>query len=81
MRISQLLKVMDKDDEIIIDDGNKCIDRMRVYKGTARGIGKDNPINKMHVVVIYPYDNKLLVLAQYPPNKEEVKCEDRDIKC
>ena len=64
MRVSQLRKVMDKDDEIIIDDGNKRIDRNRVYKGTARGIKRDDPINKMHIVVIYPYDNKLLVLAE-----------------
>ena len=70
MKISQLTRVMDKDDEIIIDDGNKKIDRQRVYQGTVRGIGRDNPINKMHVVVIYPYDNKLLVLAEYQNTKE-----------
>jgi hypothetical protein len=62
---------MDKDDEIIIDDGNKKIDRQRVYQGTVRGIGRDNPINKMHVVVIYPYDNKLLVLAEHLNPKEQ----------
>ena len=69
MKISQLTKVMDKDDEIIIDDGNKKIDRNRVYQGTVRGIKLDNPINKMHVVVIYPYDNKLLVSAEHPTEK------------
>jgi hypothetical protein len=71
MRVSQLLHVMDKDDDIIIDDGNKKIDRQRVYSGTVRGIKRDNPINKMHVVVIYPYDNKLLVLAETSENKGE----------
>lgn len=71
MKISQLTRVMDKDDEIIIDDGNKKIDRQRVYQGTVRGIGRDNPINKMHVVVIYPYDNKLLVLAEHLNPKEQ----------
>lgn len=35
MKISQLTRVMDKDDEIIIDDGNKKIDRQRVYQGTV----------------------------------------------
>ncbi|MBE5943260.1 MAG: hypothetical protein E7264_12140 [Lachnospiraceae bacterium] len=69
MKISQLTKVMDKDDEIVIDDGNKSVDRMRVYEGAVRGIKRDSPINKMHVVVIYPYDNKLLVLAEYPTEK------------
>lgn len=69
MRLSQLLHVMDKDDDIIIDDGNKKIDRQRVYSGTVRGIKRDNPINKMHVVVIYPYDNKLLVLAETSKKK------------
>lgn len=69
MRVSQLLHVMDKDDDIIIDDGNKKIDRCRIYSGTVRGIKRDNPINKMHVVVIYPYDNKLLVLAETSKKK------------
>ena len=73
MKVSQLLHAMDKDDEIIIDDGNKKIDRNRVYQGSVRGIKRDNPINKMHVVVIYPYDNKLLVLAEYPTEKGGVK--------
>lgn len=71
MRVSQLLHVMDKDDEIIIDDGNKKIDRNRVYSGTVRGIKRDDPVNKMHVVVIYPYDNKLLVLAEDSKKKGE----------
>lgn len=69
MKVSQLLHVMDKDDDIIIDDGNKKIDRNRVYRGTVRGIKRDSPINKMHVVVIYPYDNKLLVLAEHQTEK------------
>ena len=32
MKISQLIRVMDKDDEIIIDDVNERIDRNRVYQ-------------------------------------------------
>ena len=73
MKLSQLLHVMDKDDKIIVDDGNKKIDRMRVYSGTVRGIKRDNPINKMHIVAIYPYDNKLLVLAETSNKKGGTK--------
>ena len=69
MRVSQLLHVMYKDDLIVIDDGNKKIDRNRVYSGTVRGIKRDDPVNKMHVVAIYPYDNKLLVLAETSKKK------------
>lgn len=63
MRVSQLLHVMDKGDEINIYDGSKKIGRWCIYSGTVRGIKKDDSVNKMRVVAIYPYDNKLLVLA------------------
>ncbi len=49
MKISQLTKLMPKDDEIIIDDENLPIGRMNIYAGTVRGITRDDPINKMHI--------------------------------
>lgn len=69
MKVSQLLHVMDKDDDIIIDDGNKHIDRSLVYQGTVKGIKRDDVVNKMHVVSIIPCDNKLFILAEDPGEK------------
>lgn len=69
MRVSQLLHVMDRDDEIIIDDANKKINRMRVYEGTVRGIKRDDPINRMHVNSVFADDSVMVVLAEYPRQK------------
>ena len=64
MRVSQLLHVMDRDDEIIIDDANEKINRMRVYKGTVRGIKRYDPINQMHVNSVFADDSVIVVLAE-----------------
>ena len=69
MRVSQLLHTMDKDDLIIIDDYNAPIDKMTLYKGTVRGIVRDNPINKMHVESICAANDTILVLATHPAEK------------
>jgi hypothetical protein len=68
MRVSQLLKVMDKDDEIVIDDFGKPIDKMMIYNGAVRGIKRDDPINKMHIYSVNAYDYTIIVLAGYPTN-------------
>ena len=64
MKISQLISVIDKDEEIVIEDANVPVDRNRVYQGTVEGIKRDETLNSMHVVVIFPEDNKLMVLAE-----------------
>jgi hypothetical protein len=64
MRVSQLIHAMDKDDMIVIDDYNAPIDNMTIYKGTVRGIKRDNPINQMHVSNISVNDDTILVLAE-----------------
>ena len=64
MRISQLLHVMDKDDEIIIDDYDEPINKMTVYRGIVRGIKRDDPINQMHVSSICAKDDAILVLVE-----------------
>ena len=64
MRVSQLIHCMDRNDEIIIDDFDKLIENMTLYKGVVKGIKKDDPINKMHVVSICADDDKVLVLAE-----------------
>ena len=69
MKISQLLHAMDKDDEVIIDDFNNHIDNMTVYNGVVRGIQKDNPINKMHVISIAALGDVFYVLAEKPKER------------
>lgn len=63
MRISQLTKVIDKDEKIIIEDYDAPIDKMRLYDGEVRGIKRDDPINKMTVVSVCADDDCILALA------------------
>ena len=58
MKVSQLLHVMDKDDDIIIEDEST------IYKGEVRGIKRDDPINRMHVDHVFACDNKMFVLVK-----------------
>ena len=64
MRVSQLIHAMDRDDLIIVNDGNKRISNMEVYNGEVRGIKKDNPINKYHVHHIFADGDTIVVLAE-----------------
>lgn len=66
MKVSQLLHVMDKDDEIVIDNYNAPINNTVIYKGTVRGIKRDNPVNQMHVSSIFANDDTIFVLAEEP---------------
>lgn len=77
MRLSQLLHVMDRDEDICIDDMGKRIDENRIYAGNVRGIKRDDPINKMHVVCIFPSDNTLNVLVKSPDRVENDRPQDR----
>lgn len=64
MRVSQLIHAMDRDDLIIINDGNKRITNMEVYNGEIRGIKKDNPINRYYVHHIFADGDTIVVLAE-----------------
>ena len=64
MRVSQLLRAMDRDDMIAIDDGDKRISSMRIYNGTVRGIKKDDPINQYHVHHIFADGDVICILAE-----------------
>lgn len=64
MKVSQLLHVMDKEDLISIEDYNAPIDKMTIYEGAARGIKRDDAINKMHVHSICADNDTILVLAE-----------------
>lgn len=66
MKVSQLIHVMDRDDDIVIDDYDAPMDRMRIYSGAVRGIKKDNPINKMVVMSVCADNDAILVLAIEP---------------
>lgn len=65
MKLSQLLKVMDKDDDIIIYDYNKSLYKSianePIFCGNIRKIYKDNPLNKCHIKYLIPCDNRILV--------------------
>ena len=63
MRISQLIHKMDKDDEIIINDESKPINKMQIYRGSVRGIKRDDPINKMHVNRVLACDGIMVILV------------------
>lgn len=63
MRISQLIHAMDKDEKIIINDESKPINRMELYAGSARGIKRDDPINKLHINSVFACDDIMVVLV------------------
>lgn len=70
MRVSQLLHVMDKDDLITIDDYDVPVDRMTIYTGIVRGIKRDDPVNKMHVLSVHADNDTILVLVSQPRKKD-----------
>lgn len=69
MKISQLLHKMDKDDEIIINDESKPINKMQIYRGSVRGIKRDDPINRMHVNHCFACDDTIVVLTGERSNR------------
>ena len=71
MKVSQLLHVMDKDDPVVIDGYSKPIGQMTVYEGPARGIKRDDPINRMHILSIGAIGDVINILAVEPREKEE----------
>ena len=71
MRVSQLLYVMERDADVVIDDAKKPIDRNCIYQGAVRGIRKDSPINRMHVVAIHSFDEVLWVLVETSERKRK----------
>ena len=64
MKISQLLHVMARDDEVLIEDENAKIDKMTLYHGEVRGIKKDDPINQMHIKHIIADGDTIVVLTE-----------------
>ena len=63
MRVSQLLKLMDKTDFVGIFDAEKPIGKDRIYQGEVRGIKKDDPVNINRVVKVFAYDDSIIIQA------------------
>ena len=74
MRVSQLLHVMDKDDDIVVHDYDKPIDQSILYQGTVRGIYKDNPINRMHVLSVCAAEDVISVLVRKENDTHRRRC-------
>lgn len=62
MRLSQLTRLMDKDEYICVDYDDVPIDQMYAYDGKVGGIKKDDAINKCHVTSVSAFEDMILVL-------------------
>lgn len=69
MRVSQLLKVMDKTDFVSVFDNDKPITNNRLYQGEVRDIKKDNPINRYHIIKVFAYDDVVIMEVVEPKRK------------
>lgn len=61
MKLSQLLKVIDKNDKIIVNAYGQSPLNNSIYEGQVRGIKKENPINKRHVKFVMAFDDKIVI--------------------
>lgn len=61
MRLSQLTKVMNRNDRITVMLSAAPVDQMCLYDGMIRGIYRDNPINRGHITTLLAYDNVVIV--------------------
>lgn len=63
MRLSQLLKVTDRDTTVIIADYmNVGIDKKILYEGKPKGIHRDSPLNKGHVQYLMPVNDDTVLV-------------------
>lgn len=69
MKVSQLLKVMDKTDWISVFDAEKSIEENLIYEGEVRGVKKDNTVNGYHITKVFAYDDILIMEAVKPSKK------------
>lgn len=61
MKLSQLTKVMGKDEQITVCLDGAPIAEMQLYSGTVRGVTRDNPINKGFVTLVCACDDEIIV--------------------
>ena len=69
MKVSQLLKVMDKTDWVSVFDAEKPISENLIYEGEVRCIKRDNAINGYHVTKVFAYDDIVIIEAAKPSKK------------
>ena len=69
MKVSQLLKVMDKTDFVAVFDAEKPIGENRIYQGEVRGIKKDDTVNGYHVTKVFANDDTVIMEAAKPSKK------------
>ena len=70
MKVSQLTRLINKDDDIIIlNDEELDLDKTHLYRGSVKGIKRDSLLNKYHIVNISAYDGIILVFAVEPKEK------------
>lgn len=73
MKVSQLLKVMDKTDWVTIFDAKKSIKENLIYEGKVQGVKKDNTVNGYHVSKVFAYDDIVIMEAVKPSKKGGAK--------
>lgn len=73
MKLSQLLKVMDKDDDIIIYEYEKSIINKPIFRGNVKNIHKESPLNKGHIKYLLPCNNRILVEISLAERSENEK--------
>lgn len=69
MKVSQLLKVIDKTDWVSIFDAEKSVVENLIYEGEVRGVKKDDTINGYHVSKVFAYDDIVIMEAVKPSKK------------
>ena len=69
MKVSQLLKVMDRTDFVSIFDAEKGIGNNRIYQGEVRGVKKDDAVNGYHITKVFAYDDVVIMEATEPRKK------------
>lgn len=70
MRLSQLTKLMDRDDEIIVEDYHAPIDKMRLFCGKVKAIRRDDPINKSRIVSVCADNDTILILIEQKETRQ-----------
>ena len=71
MELSQLTKLMDEDDEIIVGDLDAPIDEMELFSGKVKELRRDNPINKGRVTSVCAANDTMLVTIETVENCEK----------
>lgn len=66
MKVSQLLRCMEKEENIIINDEE---DDACLYRGCVKGIKRDDYLNKYHIKNVFAFDDEIVVFAVEPKRK------------